>query len=312
MPTFLEIIQKQVCDRLGLVRPSTVTATDLQTRQLVECANDTGDELMKEVDWTDLQTEYVIEYGAPTELAGDTTAGSRVVSGISDTSGLAANVWSVTGNGVQQSTRIASVDSATQITLTQEVDETQSAATLTFIKDTFDLPSDFDRYIDQTQWDRRYQWRMIGPQSPQEDQFQLSGVVTTGPRRKFRQIGRGASSFRIWPPPSASSDYPGTLVWEYISNQWVNKADSTFASFLTADDDEVIFPDRLLSLGIRWRFWAVKGFTYADMQAEYMDRLQTEKARRGGQRPICLSRKQRSRSYLIGSDQVQDGNFPSS
>lgn len=312
MPTFLEILQEQVADELGLVRPSAVTSSDLQVRQLVSLANRTGKDLMKTVDWTGLQAEYVIEFGAPTELAGDTTEGSRVVTGISDTSSLAANVWTVSGNGVQEATRIASVDSSTQVTLTQEVDETQTAVTLTFTKDTFDIPTDFDRYIPQTQWDRRFEWEMIGPLSPQMDQQRRSGVFPFGPRREYRQVGRLPSAFRIWPPPSASNDYPGTLVWEYISNQWVNKADGTFAASLTADDDEVIFPDGLLALGVKWRFWQIKGFAYADLQAEYIDWVNREKARDGGSRPVSLTRKGRSRGFLLTSDNIQDSNFPSS
>jgi hypothetical protein len=307
MPNFLEIIQ-QVADELGLVRPSAVTATDAQTRQLVALANRDGNELMKAVDWTALQTEYVIEFGAPTVLAGDTIEGSRVVTGISSTTGI-STAYAVDGNGIQKATRVASVDSATQVTLTQSVDETQTAVDLTFIKDTFDIPTDFDRYIDQTQWDRRFNWEMIGPQSPQVDQWQRSGIVPFGPRRKYRQIGRRPAAFRIWPPPQASGDYPGTLVWEYISNGWVTKDDDTFTNVLTANDDEVIFPDGLLQLGIKWRFWQIKGFAYADMQAEYLDWVNREKARDGGQKPLSLSRKT-ARSFLITSGHIQDGSFP--
>jgi hypothetical protein len=308
MATFLEILE-QVADELGLVRPTDVTASDLQTRQLVGLANRTGADLMKEVDWTSLQTEYVIEFNAPTELTGDITDGSAVVAGISDTSALSAATFHVAGTGIQQATRIASVDSATQVTLTQEATATTTGVTLTFTKDTFDIPTDFDRYIDQTQWDRRFQWELIGPQSPQADQQQRSGIVAFGPRRKYRQVGRRPSAFRIWPPPSASGEYPGTLVWEYISNQWVNKSDSTFASTLTANDDETVFPDGLLVLGIKWRFWQAKGFAYADRQAEYIDWLNRESARDGGQRPIGLSRRARQ-SVLLTSANAQDGSFP--
>lgn len=309
MATFLEILQKQVADELGLTRPSSVSATDTQTRQLVSLANRTGTDLMKEVDWTDLQTEYVIEFGAPTVLSGNTTASSAIVTGISDTSSLTAGAFHVSGNDIQEGTRIASVDSATQVTLTQTVDSTQTGVSLTFTKDTFAIPSDFDRYIDQTHWDRRFEWELVGPQSPQFDQWQRSGSVPFGPRRKFRQVGRGSTSFRVWPPPQSTGEYPGTLVWEYVANTWVNKADSTYASELTDDDDEVVFPDALLALGIKWRFFQIKGFAYADLQAEYIDWVNRESARDGGQKPISLSRKS-GRSFLITSGHIQDGNFP--
>lgn len=304
---FLSILSK-VADELALVRPGTVTDTDTQIRQLAALANRTGNDLMKEVDWTELQTEYVIEFTGPIVLTGTLTVNSRVITGLSSTAGITAGLFVVTGTGTQIAARVASVDSATQITMS-EAAKASGTVSLTFTKDTFAIPADFDRYIDQTQWDRRFQWELVGPQSPQQDQFQRSGVTTTGPRRKFRQIGRGVNAFRIWPPPSGASDYPGTLVWEYISNNWVTQAAGTFASSLTANDDTAIFPDDLLILGIKWRFWQIKGFAYADLQAEYIDWVNREKSRDGGQKVLSLSPRQMM-GGLITSGNVQDGNFP--
>lgn len=303
---FLSILS-QVADELALVRPGSVTDTDAQVRQLVALANRTGTDLMKEVDWTDLQTEYVIEFLGPTVLTGTTTLNSRVITGLSSTASLTAGLYIVTGTGIQQSARVITIDSATQVTMSEAATASGSVS-LTFTKDTFALPTDFDRYIDQTQWDRRFHWEMIGPMSPQEDQFQRSGIAALGPRRKWRQIGRGANAFRIWPQPSGSSDSPATLVWEYISNNWVNKAVGTFASALTANDDTVVFPDDLLMMGIKWRFWQIKGFAYADLQAEYIDWVNREKARDGGQKILSLA--PRPHTGLIGSDNIQDASFP--
>lgn len=304
---FLSILGT-VADELALTRPGSVTDTDAQVRQLVALANRTGNDLMKEVDWTDLQSEYVIEFTGATVLTGTTTLNSRIVTGISSTAAITpATAFAVTGTGMQNAARVATVDSATQVTLTEAATASGTVA-LTFTKDTFPIPTDFDRYIDQTQWDRRFQWELIGPQSPQEDQFQRSGVTTTGPRRKFRQIGRGVNAFRIWPPPAGAADSPGTLVWEYISNQWVNKALGTFAASLTANDDTVIFPDDLLIMGIKWRFWQIKGFAYADLQAEYIDWVNREKARDGGQKILSLA--PRRTAGLISPDNIQDASFP--
>jgi hypothetical protein len=296
-----------VADELALTRPGSVTDTDAQVRQLLALANRTGQDLMKEVDWTDLQTEYVLEFTGPTVLTGTTTINSRVVTGLSSTAALTAGLYSVTGTGMQQSARVATIDSATQVTLT-EAATAAGTVSLTFTKDTFAIPADFDRYIDQTQWDRRFHWELLGPTSPQQDQFQRSGITATGPRRKFRQIGRGVNAFRIWPAPSGSSDSPATLVWEYISNNWVNKASGAFAGALTANDDSVIFPDDLLILGIKWRFWQIKGFSYGDLQAEYIDWVNREKARDGGQKILSVVPDQST--GLIGMDNVQDGTFP--
>jgi hypothetical protein len=306
MASFLSILQ-QVADELGLPRPTSVTSTDATTLQLAALANRDGQQLMKEVDWTELQTEFVIEFGMPLVVTGDTTAGSRVVTNV-NTAGLIANAFVVTGAGIQIACRVVSVDSASQFTMSETATLTQIGVTLTLARDTFDIPVDYDRYIDQTMWDRRFQWALIGPNSPQFDQWMRSGIVTVGPRRRWRQVGKNPTVFRVFPPPTASNDAPGTLVWEYISNAWVLKQNGTYASSLTADTDVPVFPDGLLQMGIKWRFWSVKGFSYAELKAEYDDWVNREKARRGGMPTLRLNASQPG--YLISPSQVQDGSWP--
>lgn len=306
MATFLSILQ-QVADELGLSRPTSVTSADATTRQLAALANRDGQSLMKEVDWTELQTEFVIEFGDPLVLTGDITSGLRVVTNVT-TTGLQAQAFVVTGAGIQIAARIASIDSASQLTMTETATQTIVGASLTFARDTFGIPTDYDRYIDQTMWDRRFQWALIGPTSPQFDQWMRSGIVTVGPRRRWRQVGKNPTVFRVFPPPTAPNDAPGTLVWEYISNAWVAKANGTFAASLTADDDQPVFPDGLMQMGIKWRFWAVKGFAYAELQQEYMNWLDREKARKGGMPTLQLNAQQPG--YLISPSQIQDGSWP--
>lgn len=296
----------QVQDELGLPRSASVTSNDLTTRQLTALANREGGELMKNVDWKALETEHVIEFGAPIALTCDTVAGSAVVTTASTAAITPATHFAVSGPDVQLACRVASVDSATQITLTETIATTQTVE-LQFIRDTFPLPDDFDHYIDQTHWDRRFQWAMIGPDSPQVAEWLQSGIVTVGPRRRYRTTGRPAA-FRIWPPPTESGNFPGTLVWQYVSNGWVTKVNGTYANRLTANDDETIFPDGLLELGMKWRFFQIKGFDYAPMQREYLDWVQREKARNGGMKTLDMAR--RRFPILISPSQVQDGNFP--
>lgn len=306
MGTFADLVARAM-DELGLPRLSSVTATDQQTRQIAALANREGEGLMKLWDWTALQGEYVIEFGTPSTIAGDLTSGSRVVTNTT-TTGMAKDTFMVSGTGVKPSCRIASIDSATQFTMSEQAETTGTAVSLTVVKDTFDIPSDFDRYIPQTAWDRKFRWSIIGPRSPQFDQWERSGIVATGPRRRWRQVGRKPSCFRIFPPPTSSTEAPGTLVWEYMSNAWVTKADGSFASVMTAADDEPIFPDWLMVLGIKWRFFAAKGFDYAGMQAEWRDAVNMECSRDGGKPVLDLRR--RVSPVLISPANVQDGNFP--
>src|SRR6185312_4232667 len=116
----------------------------------------------------------------------------------------------------------------------------------------------FDRYIDHTWWDRTNHWMLVGPQSPQFDQWQRSGIVTTGPRRRWRQIGVRPTVYRLWPGPS-SQDTPAALVFEFIADGWVLHEDGSYGTKFTADNDVSILNSQALILGCKWRFRQVKG-----------------------------------------------------
>lgn len=289
--TWLEIVQT-ACDELGLTRPSSIVGSnDPQAIQLGALANRQGIALQKQHGWTMLQTEWIINVVGPIVTTGDTTDGSAVITNIPSTSGLVANNYFVNSNNIPAAARIVSVDSATQVTLTEEATATSTGQVFTFSLDTYPIPTDFDRYIGRTFWDRTNHWELIGPQSPQFDEWQRSGVVTTGPRRRFRQIGKLYNVFRLWPPPQAT-DAPATLVFEYISTEWAQATGGgAYKARFTADDDVCVFDDELMIKGVKWRFFQAKGLDYAALQAEHIDDVARTIGRDGGSAVLDMSRK---------------------
>lgn len=309
MMTLLQIVQT-ACDELGLQRPATVVnSTDLQVRQLLALTNRDGRNLQQVRDWTALQFEYIINVGAPVVTTGDVAVNTGVITNIPDTSAIVANYFVCTGPGIPVAARVQSVDSATQVTLNMEATGNSIGASLTFARDTYAKPDDFDRFINQTGWDRTNRWALIGPDSPQIDQWHRSGIVTTGPRRHFRQIGLPTTNYRLWPPPS-TVDTPFELVFEYISQNWVLKPDGTTASSFTSDADMPILDQDAFILGVKWRFWQIKGFDYAALQQECLDYVQGISAQDGGARVLSLSRVRIP--FLVSPANVQDSNFPGS
>lgn len=308
MATLLEIIQT-AANELGLPAPSTVqNTTDLQTIQLVALTNRDCTQLYRGYDWTDLQLEHIINVAAATVTTGDVVAGSAIISNIPSTAGLDTS-YAISGEGQAQAQRVAEVLSATSVRCEMVSTANAIGTQITFGKDTYDIPEDFDRYITETWWDRTNQWRLIGPDSPQMDQLLRSGVFTTGPRRRFRQVGRRPAAYRIWPPPFAGgAPAPGALVWEYISKNWVEKADDTFASKMTENDDICLLDEQIVIMGVKWRMWQIKGFEYAAMQQEYIDAVTAKFATDGGIPDLFLNR--RSGPFLITDANVVDGNFP--
>lgn len=311
--TLLQIVQTAQAE-LGLPQASTViNNTDATTVQMYNLANRVLDELRRMNRWTACQFEYDLVVSVPVSTTGNVTQNSAVITNIPSTSGVVANYFTVSGNGIPQGARVQSVDSTTQITMNMETTgDTATGIDLLFSKDTYPIPSGFDFFNNRTMWDRTNRWELLGPDSPQLDQWHRSGIVATGPRRSFRKIGPYTNQFRIWPPPAEISE-PLQLVFEYLSLNAVMVSGSTsnFAQYFANDDDQPLLDDQAIIMGLKWMFWEAKGFgSYITLQnrwVDYVDRL----IARDGAAPT-LSMVHRVAPLLISSANVQDGNFPSS
>lgn len=134
----------------------------------------------------------------------------------------------------------------------------------------YSLPSDFDRFIDDTAWDRANYWAMRGPLSPQEWQEVKSGLTQTAALRRRWRVKRSASGsakvFFVDPTPSSVDE----LVFEYISSGWCrNAADDTYYARWNADTDEPLLDAEVMTKGVVWRWKAGRGLEYAVELAEY-------------------------------------------
>ena len=108
--------------------------------------------IAKQFEFQNLSKEYrfTTQYLSTT---GTWTTSSAIVTGIPTTSGLDSN-YLVSGTGIQNDTYILSVDSGTQVTLSQTPSSAGTATTLNFGKTKYSLPSDYDRQIDRTHYDK--------------------------------------------------------------------------------------------------------------------------------------------------------------
>ncbi|MEJ0092822.1 MAG: hypothetical protein WDN46_14295 [Methylocella sp.] len=328
--TYLEIVQT-ACDELGLDRPAVVAgATDLQTRQLGALINRDLREIQQNYDWTALQTEYNLHVAQPVNAIGDVLQGSPLIKnikivgadgfsdGFSDGFGGGdatqfSQLWVVNGQFLPVATRVATVPGPTMVTIDQPATATQTGVPMVFAKDTYPEPADFSRFINQTWWDRTNRWSLMGPDSPQLDQWHRSGIVTIGPRRHFRQIGSNGlkqangpiNNYRLWPPPGAI-DTPIDIVFEYISKNSVLSANGVAQARFLADTDFPILDENIFILGAKWRMWQIKGFDYAAFQQEYQDYVDRKYGNDGGAKTLSLP------SPRVGyfASVVQDGSFP--
>ena len=307
----LQIVQT-ITGELGLVQPSQVVgATDLQTLQFYNLVNREGDALRRTHQWTAMQSVFTLDVTAPIVTTGNVILASNVLTNVSFGSGTpVAGLYVASGSQIPVAARVTAVSTtAGTVSIDMVGTATVSGTTLTFAKDTYPGPTDYDFMINKTSWDRTNRWELIGPDSPQIDEWHRSGIVTVGPRRHFRWIGDLAGgNYRLWPPP-ATVDTPFQIAWEYISVNWCKSAAGVGQSSMVADTDLPFLDSQAIVLGVKWRFLQAKGFpTAASMQTEYVDYVQQLIARDGG--APTLSMRRRTYPMFITPANVPDGFWP--
>lgn len=174
----------------------------------------------------------------------------------------------------------------------------------------YDLPSDFDRMLPWTQWDRANEWRLRGPTSPQGWQFVKSGIAEEGPRRDYRiKPESGTNKFFISPTPG-SGDAGETLAFEYISTNWCEASDGTGKAEFSNDTDVVRLDGELFRLGVIWRFKKALGMDHL-LDFDAFDRL--FRVRKAGEFDMPRLRMDRHADVDANlAANIQDANFPSS
>ena len=162
--------------------------------------------------------------------------------------------------------------------------EKEHTFTTTATIDEYAFPADFGEITFDTVWDRTNFFEMRGSLSPQQWQIARSGLVASPALRLRYRIKRTAGSgadrkFFIDPVPTTTGD---TLVFEYLTKQWVaDTSETTFRTKFEADDDIGLLDEDLLEMGLVWRFKQAKGFGFAAEVAEY----EVERDRRIGNDP---------------------------
>jgi hypothetical protein len=170
----------------------------------------------------------------------------------------------------------------------------------TFQKVKYAMPSDYDSTVPRTHWDKSKRWEMLGPEDAQQWEWLLSGYISTGPRIRWR-IFQG--KFQIWPGVS----YNEVLGFEYRSKAWAESADGTAKNSFTADTDTCIYPDRLMVLGTKLKYFEAKGFDTTAMYRDYLSELETCIAQNTS--AANLSFAPRPGTVLIGYDNIPDSGY---
>jgi len=297
--TMLELVQ-QVTNELGIPTPAyVVNNTNQDTIQILALMNATGYELLRRADWRELTkiyqfyTQYVTTTGNYTTLA-------RTITGIPSTAGLNTS-YQVQGVGIGNATYITSVDSPTQVTVNQDFTEAGGTnATIYFQQVKYDLPTDYDAIVPRTMWDKSKRWELLGPEDAQQWEWLLSGYISTGPRIRWRLLGK---TFQIWPGTSTNE----LLSYEYRSKGWAEAANGTVKNSFTADTDTCIYPDRVMVLSTKLKYFEAKGFDTTALYRNYVEELNTAIAQDTSSANLSFA--PRPGTVLIGYDNIPDSGY---
>ncbi|MDI9407815.1 MAG: hypothetical protein QM523_01050 [Candidatus Pacebacteria bacterium] len=148
----------------------------------------------------------------------------------------------------------------------------------------YPLPADYDRMILSAEIDDRATWFWgYEPFESVNDwmRFKSGAYGVLSPGGWIILDGQ----IQFFPAPSGVAQYP------YISSHYArSEAGVTKASF-TADNDTFRLPERLLTLGLIWRWMDQKGLQYSEALATYEKALEQQQSRDKGARVIRTPRR---------------------
>lgn len=302
--TMLQLVQQATAE-MGLSVPTSVAGnTNIDVVQQLALLNAVGYELIREYDWEAKNKIYTFSTSVVT-TTGTLTSGSAVITGIPSTASL-STLFQVVGIGVNNASYVDSVDSGTQVTMSQVATSSGTGVTLTFSKVKYVMPSDYDRQIDRTHWDKTQHWEMLGPETAQQWEWLTSGFISTGPRVRYRIFG---DYFQIWPALGVSHQ----LGFEYVANSWAATTAGVAKTAFTVDTDTCIFPDRLMVLGLKMKYFNIKGMSIGapgikgTLADDYDRQLSIAQAADAGS-PL-LSMNPRQSNVLINWSNLPDSGF---
>ena len=163
--TLLQIVD-QAAAEMGLPIPTTViNNTQVDVLQLLYLTNAVGYELQRQYQWQAINKEYTFS-SVFYSYTGTTTSGSTSLTALSSTTGLTTNptYFQVTGTGIDTSTMLVSVNAGAGTAVMSRAATASGTVTLTFSQVQYAMPSDYDRLIDRTDWDKSQHWEMLGPE----------------------------------------------------------------------------------------------------------------------------------------------------
>jgi len=162
------------------------------------------------------------------------------------------------------------------------------------------IPSDFDRFVPESLWNRTAKRQLIGPRSSREWQLDQAQSAASTVYQSFRVRG---GAFLMYPVPTAGE----TIAYEYVTKNWAESSSGNGKERFTSDDDVFRLDAELMIQGVIWRWKHAKGLDYGEDFVTYERAVAMAIAADGGAEDLDIGRPNRlDRIYNI-----PEGGFPS-
>ena len=139
-----------------------------------------------------------------------------------------------------------------------------SAAAITQTSGTW-KPTDFNRFVPETLWDRTNNYLISGPVIAKE--WQTMRAATSPGSRKFAYRGGDLHVFPIM-------DAGQQIAFEYVSGYWAQSSASVAQAQFSADTDTPIIDEELICYGVKYEFLTDEGLPNAAAAAAYEERFE--------------------------------------
>jgi len=146
------------------------------------------------------------------------------------------------------------------------------------------IPADFDRWVNNSFWNRTTRRNLLGPVSPQVWQALQAQPAYASVYLMWQQR---QGQMYLFPAPPAGQ----TIAGNYISDYWAKSAGGAGQAKFLADTDTTYLSEQLMGLGLRWRFKKTKGLDYSEDFNTYERNKAQMMARDSGTTTIAIGGK---------------------
>lgn len=156
---------------------------------------------------------------------------------------------------------------------------------------------DFARFVDETWWDRTNNrpLKLIGSRD-----WQLLQSGITAIAGNFTYFMKRGTSLHFEP----SLEDGTQIAFDYISDEWCESSVGAGKIAFSADADVGRISERIIELGMIWRFKQSVGRAYQDDKLEYIEELRKAILQDGGRSTIKMGG-----SHLVLGGNIKEGSF---